>query len=130
MDWTSIVVALIAFLGGGGVSGVVTLILQRRWKKRDEAEAGNTVSREEFEQLKRDVANIREATCASLEQNIRYLAMCYIAANEISVDDKETFHRMHAAFKANGGEDLDVALEEVDKLPVKEPRFKKEANVK
>ena len=37
---------------------------------------------------------------------------------------------MHAAFKANGGEDLDVALEEVDKLPVKEPRFKKEVNVK
>ncbi len=125
MDWTSIVVALIAFLGGGGVSGIVTLILQRRWKKKDEAEAKNTVSREEFEQLKSDVANIREATCASLEQNIRYLAMCYIAAKEISVDDKETFHRMHAAFKANGGEDLDVALEEVDKLPVKEPRFKK-----
>lgn len=125
MGWTEIIVALIAFFGGGGVSGVVTLMLQRRWKKKDERDGKVTVSREEFEALKEDVANIKEASCASLEQNIRYLAMCYIAAGEISVDDKETFHRMHAAFKANGGEDLDVALEEVDKLAVKEPRFKK-----
>lgn len=125
MDWTSIVVALIAFIGGSGVSGIVTLILQRRWKRQDEQQSKDTVSREEFEAIKEDVANIKEANCAWLEQYIRYLAMCYIANKEISIDDKEAFHRMHAAFKATGGEDLDVALEEVDKLTVTEPRFSK-----
>ena len=123
--WVTIVVAVIGFLGGSGVSGIITLILQRRWKKKDEAEAKDTVSREEFEELKTDICNVKKAICASLEQNLRYLAMCYIAAKEISADDKEAYHNMHTAFKLLGGEDCDVLLEEVDKLPVKEPRFKK-----
>lgn len=125
MDLTSIVVALIAFLGGSGVSGVVTLILQRQWKRQDEAEAKNAVSREEFEELKTDICNVKKAICASLEQNLRYLAMCYIAAGEISADDKEAYHNMHTAFKLLGGKDCDVLLQEVDKLPVREPRFSK-----
>lgn len=123
--WVNIAVALIGAVSGSGLTGLVLAVMQRKWKKQDEAEAGNTVSREEYEALKADVGNVRLAIRASLEQNIRNLAMCYIAAGEISFDDKETFHNMHTAYKRNGGEDLEVVLEEVDKLKVTEPRFKR-----
>lgn len=125
MDWTSIVVALIAFLGGGGVTGLVTVILQRHWKKQDDANK-ITPARIGVIEAKID-ALVKSQKVMSIDR-IRYLGLCYIGAKGITLEEKETLHEMHDAYEALGGNGhLDTVMDEVDKLQVVESRFKKEA---
>lgn len=127
MDWTSIVVALIAFFGGGGVSGVVTLILQRRWKKKDE---GEKITPERIAEIERKIDAIVKCEKVFAVDRIRYLGLCYIGSNGISLEEKETLQEMHDAYESLGGNGhLDTVMDEVDRLPVVKSRFKREANV-
>lgn len=119
MDWTSIVVALIAFFGGGGVSGLVTLILQRRWKKKDEAEAKKSVTPEELEQMKSTLYAVAEATKAMMAHEIRCVGSSYVYAGYISIDDKTAFDNMYNKYMALPGADglCGTVKSVVDKLP-------------
>lgn len=121
MDWTSIVVALIAFLGGGGVSGVVTLILQRRWKRKDEQEK---ITPERIAAIETKIDALVKCQKVMSVDRIRYLGLCYIGANGITLEEKETLHEMHDAYEDLGGNGhLDTVMDEVDKLPVVKSRF-------
>ena len=124
MDWTTIVVAVIA--AGGWITSFATVILQRRWTKQDEAESKKTVSRQEFNGLKTQVdALVRWAKINSIDR-VRYLGLCYIGAKEIAMDDKRNLREMYDSAKGLGLDgDLDIVMQEVDKLPVVGARFKK-----
>lgn len=126
MDGTSIVVALIAFVGGSGVSGVVTLILQRRWKKKDE---GEKITPERIAEIERKIDALVKCQKVFAIDKIRYLGLCYIGSNGITLEEKETLHEMHDAYESLGGNGhLDTVMDEVDNLRVVESRFKKGEN--
>ena len=58
---------------------------------------------------------------------IRYLGLCYIGSNGISLEEKETLQEMHDAYESLGGNGhLDTVMDEVDRLPVVKSRFKRE----
>ena len=126
MDWTSIVVALIAFIGGSGVSGIVTLILQRRWKKKDE---GEKITPERISEIERKIDALVKCQKVMSIDRIRYLGLCYIGAKGITLEEKETLHEMHDAYEALGGNGhLDPIMKEVDRLQVVRSRpIKREA---
>lgn len=126
MDWSSIVAALIAFLGGGGVTGLVTVILQRRWKEKDEAEK---ITPERIAAIEAKIDALVKSQKVMSVDRIRYLGLCYIGAKGITLEEKETLHEMHDAYEALGGNGhLDTVMDEVDKLHVVESRFKKGEN--
>lgn len=99
---------VIGVLGAGIGSGVMAIIhayLNRKWTKADKQDDR--------------LDNIVEAQKLIMLDRVRYLGKTYIAANGISLEDKETLHEMHKAYKALGGNGhLDTVMEEVDHLPL------------
>ena len=107
---------MIGILGAGIGAGIMSILqaaLQRKWKKEDAEKV--------------DVALIRALVAAqkvTMIDRIRYLGGKYIQTGEISLEEKETLHEMHAAYRALGGNGhLDTVMEEVDKLRVVERRY-------
>lgn len=115
MDYAGILIAIIGMFGSSGITGLLTVILQRRWKKKDEAE----ITPQMIKNLTDKVDTAIEAQKVITKERIRYLGTCYLYANEVSLDDKLNLREMHAAYKNLGGNgDLDEILSEVQKLPL------------
>ena len=101
----------IGILGAGVGAGMMSIIqaaLQRKWKKEDAEKVDPAL-----------IKALVEAQKVTMVDRIRYLGAKYIHAGEISLEEKETLHDMHKAYKALGGNGhLDTVMEETDKLPV------------
>lgn len=117
IDWSAVLIALI---GSSGAASIVTAVLNRRWKKRDEAEAKRFVTPEELEQMKSTLYAVAEATKAMMAHEIRCVGSSYIYAGEISIDDKTAFDNMYNKYMALPGADglCGTVKSVVDKLPV------------
>lgn len=126
IDWGTLIIAIIGLAGSGGVASMVTAALNRHWKKKDEAEAKETVTPELIGELTSKINAVVRAQKVITTERIRYLGNCYIYANEIALDDKETLHEMHDAYEDLGGNGhLDTVMAEVDKLRVVNKRGSK-----
>lgn len=98
---------------GAGLMGILQLYLQRKWKKEDAEKIDPKL-----------VRALVEAQKVTMVDRVRYLGGKYIQTGEISLEEKETIHEMHAAYRALGGNGhLDTVMDEVDKLPVVERRY-------
>jgi len=87
--------------------------LQRKWKKEDAEKIDPAL-----------VKALVAAQKVTMVDRIRYLGGKYISSGEISLEEKETLHEMHGAYRALGGNGhLDTVMAEVDKLPVVERRY-------
>ena len=81
--------------------------LNRKAAKEDQAELH---IEERIKSLEEKVDRLR----------IKWLGMGYIAAHCIDIDDRRDLIEMHKAYHANGGNgNLDMLMEEVEKLPLK-----------
>ena len=108
-----IVVGILGAGIGAGIMSIVQAALQRKWRKEDAEKIDPTL-------IKALVA----AQKVSMIDRIRYLGGKYIQTGEISLEEKETIHEMHQAYRALGGNGhLDTVMEEVDKLQVVERRY-------
>ena len=97
-----------AVIGSSGLTTLLVAVLQRKWAKEDKTD------------------NIIEALKVIIIDRVQYLGSCYIYAEEITLDAKETIHNMHNAYKGLGGNgDLDIVMQEVDKLRIAESVIKK-----
>lgn len=115
MDCTGVIIALIGMFGSSGITGLLTVILQRRWKKKDAGE----ITPEMIKELTDKVDTAVNAQKVITKERIRYLGTCYIYANEISIEDRSNLREMHEAYKELGGNgDLDDIMSEVRKLPL------------
>lgn len=104
------------------ISSVFIAILNRKWSKQDKI-------REKIDTIIADLIAKTDAIIAAqkvlIVDRVRYVGSCYIYAKEIDLDDKETLHNMHKAYKGLGGNgDLDTIMTEVDKLPIKPEKVK------
>lgn len=107
---------VIGILGAGIGAGIMTILqmwLQRKWKKEDAEKIDPNL-----------VKALVESQKVMMVDRIRYLGGHYIQTGEISLEEKETLHEMHKAYRALGGNGhLDTVMEEVDKLQVVERRY-------
>lgn len=119
---------LIAVIGGGmgGFMTILLSVLQRRWAKKDEKEKQAQIDPKKIDALSKKLDNVIEAQKVIIIDRVQYLGSCYIYAEEITLDAKENIHAMHKAYKGLGGNgDLDIIMEEVDKLRITESTIKK-----
>lgn len=122
--WVTILVAVI---GSSAMASLVTLLseaVKRRWKKKDE---GEKITPERIAEIERKIDAIVKCEKVFAVDKIRYLGLCYIGSNGISLEEKETLQEMHDAYESLGGNGhLDTVMDEVDRLPVVKSRFKRE----
>ena len=93
--WVTI---LLAVLGSSGLSAIIVAVLQHHWSKDDA---------------------VTTALKVIIIDRVRFLGRCYIKDGEIHLDDKENLREMYKAYKGLGGNgDLDIVMNEVDKLKI------------
>jgi len=107
-------IAVVGILfGSSGLATVISLFLQRHWNKKDAKEKQQQIDPEQFKAL----LNAEKLLMAYM---VHYLGTCFIYQKYISLDEKESLHEMHDAYKALGGNGhLDTVMDEVDKLEIK-----------
>ena len=97
---------LLAVLGSSGATGIISLCLQRHWSKKDKHD-------------ERIDALVNSQKVMTIDR-VRHLGSVYIAAGNISLDDKENLNEMYNAYKALGGNGhLETVMVEINKLQVK-----------
>ena len=132
MDWTALIIGI---FGGGAVgAGIMTIIqmcLKRKWAKEDKAEEKtdkitemNTRLDTISDQLKTaidDIAHVKSANKAILEDRIKWLGEKYLSEKEIDFDNRRILHNLHSAYHydCNGNGDYDCLMRDVDELPLK-----------
>ena len=91
--------------------------LNRKAAKEDRAQ---THIEERINALEEKVDSLSIGQKSILHDRIKWLGMGYIAARAIDIDDRRDLIEMHRAYHANGGNgNLDMLMEEVEKLPLK-----------
>ena len=91
--------------------------LNRKAAKEDRAQ---TNIEERINALEEKVDSLSIGQKSILHDRIKWLGMGYIAARAIDIDDRRDLIEMHRAYHANGGNgNLDMLMEEVEKLPLK-----------
>lgn len=91
--------------------------LNRKAAKEDKAELH---IEERIKALEAKVDGLSIGQKSILHDRIKWLGMGYIAARAIDIDDRRDLLEMHRAYHANGGNgNLDMLMEEVEKLPLK-----------
>ena len=114
--WTTIIVAIISSSAMGALATLLSEAVKRRWKKSDEAA---TISADRVDKMEEKLDAVVNSQKVITTERIRYLGLCYIGAQRITLEDKETLHEMHEAYERLGGNGhLDTVMREVDKLPV------------
>lgn len=99
------VIAIFSGSVGAGIMSIILACLQRRWAKKDKKDG--------------QISALVGALKVLMVDRVRHLGGRYIEAKKISLDDKETLHQMHDAYKALGGNGhLDLIMKEVDRLTV------------
>lgn len=99
---------IVGVLGAGIGSGIMALILarqQRKWAKEDKHD----------EKMDAVVSGLKVLTV----DRVREKGKQYIAAQEISLEDKENLEDMYRAYKALGGNGhLETVMSEIRELQV------------
>ena len=122
--WVTITVAVLGC--GGWITTIVIALLNRRWKKQDEAK---TISPERIDKIETKLDALVKCQKVMSVSRIHHLGLSYIDAGSITLEEKETLHEMHDAYEALGGNGhLDAIMKEVDRLQVVRSRpIKREA---
>lgn len=98
-----ILIAIMGACTGSGVTAILLALLQRHWAKKDKSDA------------------IVQALKVLMIDRVRWLGGKYIAAETVSLADKETLEEMHRAYKALGGNGhLDTVMHGVAELPIRQ----------
>lgn len=105
-----------------------TLQWRRQRKARDEdedaaKEAAEAAAREaQYQEMLKTVEGLKIAQQASMFDRIKYLATCYIRDRVVDFDDRRNLKKMHTAYHnyLGGNGDLDLLMEDVERLPLKE----------
>lgn len=116
---------VIAILTGGIGVGIVEGIREGlRWRrerkaKKEDREAVNLDSWRKETDKKIDA--LIEGQMYLLYDRIRFLGQAYIEEGKIDFDDRRILRKMHKSYHEghDGNGDLDVLMNEVDKLPLK-----------
>ena len=88
-------------------------------KAAKEDQAGLHIE-ERIKSLEEKVDRLSIGQKSILHDRIKWLGMGYVAAHCIDIDDRRDLIEMHKAYHANGGNgNLDMLMEEVEKLPLK-----------
>ena len=91
--------------------------LNRKATKEDKADLN---IEERIKALESKVDGLSIGQKSILHDRIKWLGMGYVAAHCIDIDDRRDLIEMHKAYLANGGNgNLDMLMEEVEKLPLK-----------
>lgn len=115
--WELIVASGIIGLVFGFVQQITMWKLNRKASKEDQAELH---IEERIKNLEAKVDGLSVGQKSILHDRIKYLGMGYVAAHCIDIDDRRDLLEMHKAYHANGGNgNLDILMEEVEKLPLK-----------
>ena len=115
--WELIIASGIVGLIFGFVQQITMWKLNRKASKEDKA-AFNIEER--IKALEDKVTGLSIGQKSILHDRIKWLGMGYIAAHCIDIDDRRDLIEMHKAYHANGGNgNLDMLMEEVEKLPLK-----------
>lgn len=126
---------IIGILGGGAVgAGIMTLIqmcVKRKWDKEDKEAAktdelaGIKTSLSSIDaRLKTatdDLAHVKSANKAILEDRIKWLGEKYLSEQEIDFEDRRILHNLHNAYHndCGGNGDYDCLMRDIDELPLK-----------
>ena len=108
-----------------GIIGLVFSFAQQltMWKlnrKADKEDKAELNIEERIKALEAKVDGLSIGQKSILHDRIKWLGMGYIAARAIDIDDRRDLLEMHRAYHANGGNgNLDMLMEEVEKLPLK-----------
>lgn len=104
----------VAFLGGTALSALISQIGEyvrerKRFKEQDDSRA------------MKELSAIEEAIRYILYDRIRYLGGSFLRSEEIDFDDRRNLNNMHSVYheKLGGNGDLDILMDEVNKLPLK-----------
>lgn len=115
--WELIIASGIIGLIFGFVQQITLWKLNRKAAKEDKAEFN---IEERIRALEDKVTGLSIGQKSILHDRIKWLGMGYIAAHCIDIDDRRDLIEMHKAYHANGGNgNLDMLMEEVEKLPLK-----------
>lgn len=115
--WELIIASGIIGLIFGFVQQITLWKLNRKAAKEDKAEFN---IEERIKALEDRVTGLSIGQKSILHDRIKWLGMGYIAAHCIDIDDRRDLIEMHKAYHANGGNgNLDMLMEEVEKLPLK-----------
>ena len=115
--WELIVASGVIGLVFGFVQQLTMWKLNRKATKEDKADLN---IEERIKALESKVDGLSIGQKSILHDRIKWLGMGYIAAHCIDIDDRRDLIEMHKAYHANGGNgNLDMLMEEVEKLPLK-----------
>ena len=115
--WELIVASGIIGLVFGFVQQLTMWKLNRKATKEDKADLN---IEERIKALESKVDGLSIGQKSILHDRIKWLGMGYVAAHCIDIDDRRDLLEMHRAYHANGGNgNLDMLMEEVEKLPLK-----------
>ena len=122
-----VVVALIK-----SVEGIITWTLNRKAAKEDKAEERQEKDKmQAISEIETRLKNIERQNKAQSEalklimyDKIRYLGRAYIDDEEVDFDDRRILNAMHESYHTGlgGNGDLDLLMQEVRNLPLKNPR--------
>ena len=127
---------IIAIISGSIGAAIINLIAEafswhrnrkaakedRAEKKKDDAEVqANRHTEERLKAIEAKTDAQSEALKFILYDRIRYLGQAYIADGEIDFDDRRILNDMHRSYHSGlgGNGDLDVLMQEVNRLPLK-----------
>ena len=115
--WELIIASGIIGLIFGFVQQITMWKLNRKASKEDKAEFN---IEERIKALEDKVTGLSIGQKSILHDRIKWLGMGYVASHCIDIDDRRDLIEMHKAYHANGGNgNLDMLMEEVEKLPLK-----------
>lgn len=107
------------------VEGIIQFFLARKAKKEDKAEEKaerQAADKEkELEAVKAELEAVKAGMSVMMLDRIQYLCKTYIKEGNVDFDDRRRLHLMHKGYHAVGGNgDLDILMQAVDELPLKE----------
>lgn len=101
----NVITILVAILGSGSLSAIVVACLNRHWSKKDKNDTR--------------IDALVSAQKVLMVDRVHFLGEKYIAAGQISLENKETVQGMYDAYKALGGNGhLETIMHEIDRLPL------------
>lgn len=108
-----VIVALIG-LASAVIGGLITLlgpVILHRVKRKDEKDDAKD----------KDTEALKAGLKWVLYDRIRFLGQHYISNGQVDFDDRRILHEMHRSYHdgLGGNGDLDVLMDEVNKLPLK-----------
>lgn len=117
-----IIVLLSCGVGVEIIRNVYDYIKSRRERKDKKEDKAAEEEKESIELMKKQIAALVESQRYVMYDRIKFLAQSYIREKSVDFDDRRMLHLMHDSYHngLDGNGDLDLLMEEVDELPLKE----------